>query len=100
MSFKTAVIEWEALLGETMVGYSTLTRKACTSPDKIFAIVYWDIDMGSNCYRTFDVGLEKIKGRWVVNRLKFNTAIIEKIKTVEDYIRLGKTQVTIQYPTS
>lgn len=98
ISFKDAIKEWEAPLGETMIGYSALTRKACADPGKIFVIVYWNKDKESNDYRSFDVGLKKVKGRWMVDRAKFNIAVAEKIKAAEDSNRLGKTNIQIKYP--
>jgi hypothetical protein len=98
ISFKNAIKEWEEPFGETMIGYSALTRKACTEPNKIFVIVYWNVDTESNNYISFDVGLKKVNGRWVVERLKFNAAMIEKIKATEDSNRLKKTKIQIQYP--
>lgn len=98
ISFKEAIKAWEKPLGEIMIGYSALTRKACTTPNKIFVIVYWNKDKESNDYRSFDVGLTKVKGRWVVDENKFNMAVAEKIKAAEDSNRLGKTQIQINYP--
>lgn len=98
ISFKEAIKEWEAPLGETMIGYSALTRKACTIPNKIFVVMYWDLDKESNDYISFDVGLKKVKGRWMVEKLKFKDAIIEKIKAAEDSNKLDKTNIRINYP--
>jgi hypothetical protein len=98
ISFKDAIKEWEAPLGEMMIGYSALTRKACSDPGKIFVIVYWDEDKESNDYKAFNVGLNKMKGRWVVDRVKFRSAVAEKIKAAEDSNRIGKTKIQISYP--
>lgn len=98
ISFKEAIKRWETLLGEVMIGYSALTRKACVEPDKIFVIVYWNMDNNTKDYKSFDVGLEKVNGRWVVCEEKFRLAVTEKIKAAEDSNRLGKTNIQIQYP--
>jgi hypothetical protein len=98
ISFKDAIKEWEAPLGEMMIGYSALTRKACADPIKIFVIMYWNEDKESNEYKAFDVGLNKVKGRWVVDRVKFHVAIVEKIKAANDSNRIGKTKIQINYP--
>jgi len=98
ISFKDAIKAWEKPLGEVMIGYSALTRKACADPNKIFVIVYWNKDKESNDYKSFDVGLSKVKGRWMVDENKFNRAIAEKIKAAEDSNKLGKTHIQINYP--
>jgi hypothetical protein len=98
ISFKEAIKEWEAPLGEMMIGYSALTRKACTDSSKIFVIVYWNEDKESNDYKSFDVGLNKVKGRWMVDRVKFQAAVTEKINAAEDSNRIGKTKIKIIYP--
>lgn len=98
ISFKEAIKEWEEPLGEMMIGYSALTRKACSDPNKIFVIVYWNKDTESNEYKSFDVGLDKVKGRWMVDTVKFHAAVIEKIKAAEDSNRAGKTKIRIIYP--
>lgn len=98
ISFKDAIKEWEAPFGEIMIGYSALTRKACDDPGKIFVIVYWDKDKESNDYKSFDVGLNKVNGRWMVDRVKFHVAVAEKLKSVEDSNILGKTKIQIRYP--
>ena len=98
ISFKDAIKEWEAPLEELMIGYSALTRKACVDPSKIFVIVYWNKNKNTNEYKSFDVGLTKMKGRWVVDKTKFNAAVAEKIKAAEDSNKLGKTNIQIHYP--
>lgn len=98
VSFKRAIYEWEYPFAELMIGYSALTRKANINPDEIFVIVYWDDEKNTECYRSFDVGLKKEMGRWVVNKNKFEKAVIEKIKAVEDTNRMGKTNIKIHYP--
>jgi hypothetical protein len=98
ISFKDAIRKWEAPLDEVMIGYSALTRKACVTPDKIFVIFFWNSDKGVNEYRSFNVDLKKVKGRWMVNETKFYNAIVEKIKAVEDSNKLGKTKLQIHYP--
>jgi hypothetical protein len=98
ISFKDAIKEWEAPLGEMMIGYSALTRKACIDSSKIFVIVYWNEDKASNDYKAFDVGLNKVSGRWMVDRVKFYAAVVEKINAAEDSNRIGKTKIQIIYP--
>jgi hypothetical protein len=98
ISFKDAIKKWETPLGEVMIGYSALTRKACITPDKIFVIFFWNSDKKINEYRSFDVGLKKTKGRWTVDKIKFYDAVIIKIGAVEDSNRLGKTDIQIKYP--
>lgn len=98
ISFKDAIKLWESPLNEIMIGYSALTRKACISPDKIFVIMYWDNEKKTYMYQSFDVGLKKIKGRWMVDRQKIYFAIGEKIKAAEDSNRFGKTDFIINYP--
>ena len=98
ISFKEAIKKWEAPLGEMMIGYSALTRKACSSPDKIFVIFFWNTDTDATDYRSFDVDLKKVNGRWVVDEVKFNKAIDEKIKATEDSNKRGITQIQIKYP--
>lgn len=97
ISFKEAIKEWEAPLREVMIGYSALTRKACITPNKIFVIFIWNTGKPDS-YRSFDVGLKKVKGRWMVNKDKFDTAVAEKIKATESSNRLGKTKIQIHYP--
>lgn len=98
LTFKKAIKEWEYPLGETMIGYSALTKKANTDPTKVFVIVYWNEDKEANDYKSFDVGLKKEKGRWVVDRHLFDIALSEKIKAAEDSNRLDKTKLMINYP--
>ena len=98
ITFKTAIKKWESILDEVMIKYSKLIKKACMYPDKIFVIMFWDDDTKSNEYRSFDVGLKKINGRWVVDDAKFDTAVTEKILAVEDINRHCKTCIPIRYP--
>ena len=76
--FKNAISQWENVCDEQMIGYSALTRKACIDPTSIFVIRC--VNNGKCVFKSFDVGLEKCKGRWVVNVEKFRNAICEKIK--------------------
>ena len=98
ITFKNAISEWEDPFGETMIGYSALTRKACINPEKIFVIVYWDTYSGANNYKSFNVGLQKIRGRWVVDENRFRMALYEKIKAMEECNRIKKTDIRIRYP--
>ena len=98
ITLKKAIKEWEDLLGETMIGYSALTRKACTVPDQIFVIAYWDKSKDLIEYKSFEVGLKKTNGRWMVDIEKFKYAVIEKINAVEYNNEIGKANVQINYP--
>ena len=100
LTFKEAIKKWEYPLGETMIGYSTLKRKATIDPTKIFVIIYWDEEKEKNEYKSFCVGLKKEKNKWVVNKELFDIALKEKIKAAEDSNRLEKTNIEIKYPYS
>jgi hypothetical protein len=96
--FKDAIKKWEAPFKEIMIGYSALTRKARISPDSIFVISYSKAGADFVEYRSFDVGLKKSRGRWMVDEDMFDIAVAEKIKTMECSNRLGKTNICINYP--
>lgn len=97
-TFRDAISRWENLFSEKMLGYSTLTRKARNGPDEIFSIARWDNDAKSFNFIAFDIGLKKIKGRWIVDERKLKTAIREKILAAEESNNLGITNITINYP--
>ena len=40
--FKKAIRLWEQPLGEEMIDYAILVKKAKITPEKIFVIMYWD----------------------------------------------------------
>jgi hypothetical protein len=96
--FKDAIKKWEEPFREIMIGYSALTRKARISPCNIFVIPYCRAGADFVEYRSFDVGLKKSRGRWVVDESMFDIAIAEKIKTMECSNMLGKTNICIDYP--
>ena len=98
ISFKNAIKEWEAPFGETMIGYSALTTKACAYAGDIFVISYWNKEKRSIDYRSFDVGLVKIKGRWMVDEQKLRMAISEKILAARQTNRMEKTKIHINTP--
>lgn len=98
LPFKKAIQEWETPLGETMIGYSALTRKACSDPNNIFVMAYWDETKKNMLTKAFDVKLEKHSGRWLLSRGLFQKALEEKINAIEKSNIMGKTEIVIQYP--
>ncbi len=79
LAFKEAIREWEYPFSEKMLGYSTLTRRAKSSPNEVFVII--KRAESHSCYEMFDVGLMKYRGRWMVDSKKFQRALQAKIET-------------------
>ena len=95
MNLRQAIAEWEEPLGETMIRYSALIRKARTSPSKIFVAIHW---CDSVIYEQFDVGLVKKDDIWIVDKFKFRAALTQKIKYAEHTNTTGRTHIQIKYP--
>jgi hypothetical protein len=81
-----------------MIVYSALTRKACIDPTSVFVIRYWNPVVRKCQYMSFDVGLVKNKGRWVVGEEKLKHAISEKIKATLDTYKMTNEPDIINYP--